>query len=365
MAKLLAARRLMYCEHCMPINDVFSVMNRLFCGWVVRDRFNIMNKYLPFHMANIADEIPQADDSLALRDICNTRAQELLAKNEPITVSWSGGVDSTAILCSLLCNGIQKDQLHILHAASSVVEYPWLHKKLTEEGYHLEQREDIATAFNDVKEGLLVTGWCADQLFGSNIHLRNLNLYNLPWMDGVAQALKDRGIRVSQKSYEVIEAAWSNYAKQLGFNMEQFCEFAWIYNFGCKWSYVSQDAYLATNLAENRNRIVNFFEDIRFQRWSVAQYDHIKDVNVNRIQKFYKQPLKRYIYEYTGDPDYLLKKGKVNSWAQVTDEVDWSKVSTLDTDGYHVFKYKGNPDNPDIMGLRRLVAERYLKEEYL
>lgn len=364
MAKLIAARRIFYCDKCMPVNDVFSVVNRVFCGWVVRDRFNILNKHLPFHMADIADEIPVADGSLEMRDICDSRAQEILALNQPIIISWSGGVDSTAILIALLRNGIKKDQLTILHAPSSINEYPWLYKKLTEEGYKFVQREDLASAFNDVTEGLLITGWCADQLFGSNIHLRNLSLYNLPWMDGLRQAIKDRGIRISEKSHEYLEYAWSDYAKQLGFEMTDFCEFAWIYNFGCKWSYVSQDAFLASNLANTRKRIINFFEDIRFQRWAVNNYPNIKEINVNRNSKFYKQSLKRYIHEWTNDPDYLLRKGKVNSWAQVKDEVDWNKISTLDTDGYHVFKFKGNPANPDITALRKLVANRYLKEEF-
>lgn len=364
MAELIAARRLVYCPDCIPGNDVLSIINRLFCGWIVRDRFNILNKYLPLNMADNKDIIPIPDYKTSIKDIIDTRAQEILALNQPITISWSGGVDSTVILCALLANGIAKDQLTVLHTKTSILEYRWLYKELKKEGYRFVQREDLATSFNDVSEGLLITGWCADQLFGSNIHLRNLELYNLPWMDGLKKAIANTSIQVSPRMYTQIEAVWDDYAKQLGFPMEQFCEFAWIYNFGCKWSYVSQDAYLAASTANLRKRIINFFEDKRFESWSVGNYETLRQVNVNKEKKFYKKPLKEYIYSYTQDSEYLEHKGKVNSWATVSDPADEVRVSVLDTEGYHTFKYSGNSYTPDILVLRNTVANIYLKEGF-
>lgn len=363
-ARLIAARRISYCPSCMPVSDPLSVMNRLFCGWVVRDRFNYLNHYLPFRMADIKDEVPTPDNSLTLAQICDAKAKEIIALGVPITVSWSGGVDSTAVVTSLLKNGIDKDSLTILHAPSSKVEYPWMYKHLQDLGIRLKETEAVASAYDEVTEGVIVSGWCADQLFGSNIHLRNLDLYNLPWIDGVRQAMKDRFIRLSDRSFDVLAEVWNGYAEHVGLKVEQFCEFAWLYNFGVKWSYVSEDAKMAAVKPETRSRIVNFFEDIRFQRWSMAQFGSIRETNVNRFTKFYKRPLKHYIYEYTEDPDYLLRKGKVNSWALVKDKTDYGVVSVLDTDGYHVFRLKGNPDNPDLSGLRKAVAQRYLKEEF-
>ena len=330
----------------------------------MRDRFNFLNHYLPFRVADIKDEIPVADSSLKLNEICDAKAKEIIALGVPVTVSWSGGVDSTAVVSALLKNGIDKSLLTVLHAPSSKVEYPWMYKHLQDIGINLKETDEISAAFDEVTDGVIVSGWCADQLFGSNIHLRNLELYNLPWIDGLKQAMQDRMIRLSDKSYDVLNEVWSAYADYVGVKVEQFCEFAWLYNFGIKWSYVSQDSKLAALKQSTRERVINFFEDMRFQRWSMAQFDSFREVNVNRFRKFYKRPLKQYIYEYTEDPDYLLKKGKVNSWALVKDKVDYASVSVLDTDGYHVFRLKGNPENPDLNGLRKAVADKYLKEEY-
>jgi len=364
MAELIAARRIPYCSSCFPGTDPLSIMNRLFCGWVVLDRFGFLNHYLPFRTAELKDEIPKADNKLSLSEICDAKAREIISLGVPITVSWSGGVDSTAVVSALLKNGIDKSLLTVLHAPSSRVEYPWMYKHLRDIGIRLIETDAVSEAYDHVTDGVIVSGWCADQLFGSNIHLRNLDLYNLPWLDGVRQAMLDRNIHLSEKSFDVIEEVWSAYADYVGVKVEEFCEFAWLYNFGVKWSYVSQDSKLAATKQETRERVINFFEDIRFQRWSVAHFDELREANVNRITKYYKRPLKQYIYEYTNDPDYLLRKGKVNSWALIKDNVDYKTVSVLDTDGYHVFRLKGNPDNPDLQGLRKAVANRYLKEEF-
>lgn len=368
MAELLAARRITYCPECLStfaMSDPLSVVNRLFCGWVVRDRFGFLNHYLPFRISSERDEIPKADDSLTLAEICDAKAQEIIAMNCPVTVAWSGGVDSTSIVSALLKNGLDKTLLTIVHAPSSKQEYPWFYRHLQESGISLVETDAIGQAFDKTADGVILTGWCADQLFGSNIHLRNLDLYNMPWIDGLKQAMTERNIRLSDKSYEVLEGVWGGYAQYVGVEMEQFCEFAWLYNFGCKWSYVSQDSKLAVVKDSTRERIINFFEDSRFQSWSMANYPSLREVNVNRIKKFYKRPLKQYIYGYTNNPDYLNKKGKVNSWALVNDTTDYKVISVLDTDGYHTFRVKGNPDNPDVLGLRRAVAQKYLKEEYL
>jgi hypothetical protein len=210
-----------------------------------------------------------------------------------------------------------------------------------------------------------VTGWCADQLFGSNIHLRNLDLYNLPWIDGVKQAFTDRGLQFTSASFDKLAEVYNAYAEHVGVKMEQFCEFAWLYNFGIKWSYVSQDARLACTNETARANIINFFEDIRFQRWAMAKYPTLRGRNVNRAIRFYKRPLKLYIYLYTEDPDYRNHKGKVNSWAQVGDTEVYNILPALDTEGYHVFRLQGDPENPNLAALRRLVAKRYLKDEYL
>lgn len=364
-AGLISARRILYGgTHRFPDSDPASVMNRLFCGWVVRDRFNLLNHHQPFVFADIADPIPSPDSTTQISDICDARAKEIIALGKPITVMWSGGVDSTAILSSLLKNGVDKSLLTVAHAPSSVDEYPWFYKHLGDISVKMVLAENLSDFINTVADGVIVSGWCADQLFGSNIHLRNLDLYSLPWLDALKQAFKDWGMEFSAKSYDVLAEVWGGYAKALGVEVERWCEFAWLYNFGFKWSHVSQDTKMSLHTQEARDRVINFFEDPRFQRWSMGHVGDLREVNVNRYAKFYKRPLKQYIYSYTNDPDYLFRKGKVNSWALVKDDADYKFVETCDTDGYHAFRDKARPDDPRLYQLQAAVGKMYLKPEF-
>ena len=194
--------------------------------------------------------------------------------------------------------------------------------------------------------------------------MRNLDLYNLPWLDGLKQAMLDRNIHLTDKSFDVLAEVWNGYAEAVGVKVEQWCEFAWLYNFGCKWAHVSEDTTLSLHTQEAHDRVINFFEDTRFQSWSMGHVGELREVNVNRIQKFYKRPLKQYIYSYTNDPDYLFRKGKVNSWALVKDEADYRYVEVKDTEGYHTFQEKNRGENFRVHLLQGVVAKRYLKPEY-
>jgi hypothetical protein len=87
-------------------------------------------------------------------------------------------------------------------------------------------------------------------------------------------------------------------------------------------------------------------------------------VNVNQVNKFYKRPLKKYIYEYLNDANYLNNKGKKNSWA-LTEDID-TRVGIHDTEGYRQFKFKGMSETHGVnyFHLYNKVRDLYLKDEY-
>src|SRR5262249_200908 len=63
-------------------------------------------------------------------EVCNGRALEVLARAERLDTSlyvfWSGGVDSTCVLVSLLKNATraQKERIVVLLSEGSITEYP-------------------------------------------------------------------------------------------------------------------------------------------------------------------------------------------------------------------------------------------------
>lgn len=349
-------------------SDPLSVMNRLFAGWWCRDRFGFLNKYSPIRASNQIDSVSKqlmelgASNEKTINQIIDERAQEILKTDKPIAVSWSGGVDSTLAVVALLNNGLAPNNLTVICAESSKDEYPFLYKWFKKNNVKIIEDSKVHTSYENF-DGNIVTGWCADQLFGSDIHVRNPDYYNLPWIDGLKLAFNDRKIKLTDESFDVINDVYQEYASLLGLKLEQFCEFAWLYNFGCKWTYVSQESQLSFGSQEVRDKFIPFFETLDFQRYSLARFDKLREVNVNRVNKFYKRPLKKYIYAFLNDASYLNNKGKKNSWALTEDVV--SRVGVLDTEGYRQFRIKGIDETTGVNfgALSKKVRDLYLKDE--
>ena len=364
--ELLSARRLFVSEY----SDPLSVMNRLFAGWWVRDRFCFLNKFSPLRICNEIDadtkalldseELPK---EIKINNVIDNQAKRILATDQSIAVSWSGGVDSTCVIVALLRNGLDPQNLTVIHAESSKDEYPFLYKWMVEHKVNLIEDNQVRRQYS-LFDGKIVTGWCADQLFGSDIHLRNVSLYNQPWIDALKIAMVDRNIYLSDKSFDVLEGIYQEYASVLGLKLEQFCEFAWLYNFGCKWTYVIDESQLACETQAMRDKFVPFFAHLDFQRYALRRFPRLREVNVNQVNKFYKRPLKKYIYEYLNDANYLNNKGKKNSWA-LTEDID-TRIGVHDTDGYRQFKFKEIDESHGVNYgmLHTKVKELYLKDEY-
>lgn len=364
--ELLSARRLFVSD----FSDPLSVMNRLFAGWWCRDRFCFLNKYSPLKICNELDEDTKAlleseelPKEIKISDIIDAQAKRILAFNQPIAVSWSGGVDSTCVIVALLRNGLEPQDLTVIHAESSKEEYPFFYRWMLNHKVNLIEDNQVRKQYSRF-EGKIVTGWCADQLFGSDIHLRNVSLYNEPWIDALKIAMTERNIHLTDKSFDVIESVYQEYASVLGLKLEQFCEFAWLYNFGCKWTYVIDESQLACEMQAMRDKFVPFFAHLDFQRYSLRRFSRLREVNVNQVNKFYKRPLKKYIYEYLNDANYLNNKGKKNSWA-LTEDID-TRVGIHDTEGYRQFKFKGMSEAHGVnyFHLYNKVRDLYLKDEY-
>lgn len=356
---LISARRIYLTE---KDNDALSIVCKLFFGWAVRDRFGILNVHSPFEWTTKNDPILAVpSERLVLSEIVDVRAHAILSEhaNGDVVVSWSGGVDSTAVICALLKNGLPTNRLHVVCAESSPEEYPWFYRHLIDRGVRVTVTDKLVITLNELECSVIVNGWCADQLFGSNIHLRDLSLYNAPWVDALRSMFEQSRINLSARSYEYLEAVYTDYAKRLGFPIEQWCEFAWLFNFGVKWTYVQHDQNLALAGGKNAGKAVAFFDTQDFQRYSMQRFDRLRERNVNKLNRFYKRQLKQYIYEYTNDSEYFNHKGKRNSWAMVGE--DLNQVAVFTESGVRLFRVKGETNGEHFGQLQRQVGDMFRK----
>lgn len=298
--------------------DPLSLVTGVFRGHFLRDRFNILNRYSPFSVSEEADVIPTAfDEPYVFTDLMDERAKQLLADNETIVVSWSGGVDSTGVIVALLRNlpESERDRIKVICTESSVNEAPNFYKMMLDLGVNVTVTTNLFDALGEESCDVVLSGWCADQLFGSDIHLKNLDLYNKPWIDALDWHInRVRGVCLSNRSKTILLDIYTDYATRLGVNVEQWCEFAWMFNFGVKYTFVKEHARLVLGGSQNQDKICPFFDTFEFQRYSVTRFPSLRVTNMYEHRQDYKLPLKQYIFEFSGDQDYLNNKGKMNSW---------------------------------------------------
>lgn len=321
-----------------------------FTGRLVRDRFNQLNKYSKFNWCTEADPIPEPDTrDLAL--LMDERAQELLSKHEHITVQWSGGVDSTAVLLSLIKHGIKKDNLKILCATTSEEEYPKLYEWLKAEGYDLTISDDWFKTMSEVDTDLITNGWCADQLFGSMHFYHHPDTYFLD----LPSFLKQRNFKkaLTEDSIQDIAQVYKQTAKNVfDVDLEIAAQLGWFINFTMKWTWTNcvNELYLARTKNEYKTKA--FFDSPTFQGWSLAHYGEIiKSNGYGSETEFYKRPLKEYSNSIFADEDYLKSKGKFPSWNAALDstKTNFFRFVAKTTKGKIIMNYpkivpRGAPD---------------------
>lgn len=259
-------------------DDPLSIIGSIFWDWAEADRFGVLNKYSPYNF--ITNPMKKRFDftttNKSMEELIDEVAYEIVQKatknNKKLIVLWSGGVDSTTIVCGLIKNGCAKDQLVIMYTNYSIEEYPLMYDNLRKAGYRMikftwkTQHKAYALFPNDY----FIIGWCADQLFGSNINQLYPEEYLKPFKEGLRNILIKHCYTDSLILHNL--DIYEEYAKSLGIKLKYTCDALWWFNFAIKWSHVSMDLYMTLSNSEQRKNIINFFEDLRFQKWSFTHY---------------------------------------------------------------------------------------------
>jgi len=281
------------------------------------DRATSRLRYKPdfFHFAKDHESV---EELLALKmparswdECCYERAEELrdLNKNH-YYISYSGGIDSTALMVAMLQTWPKADldKVTILMSHHSVHENPSFFDHYVSKFKLRNFVRGVSKNLLD-EDALLLTGELGDQLFGSDMLMTGCLLFGDEVLHKdyreFAPAIFDRLLQ--KKAPNMGGAIFEHLhpiVEECPFPVRTTHDFFWWYNFTQKWQHVkcrymeSADWDLRT---EYGRHVVNFFDTPAFQLWSLNNHD----LKIGKTWDSYKKVSKEFIYKFTRDPAHL------------------------------------------------------------
>lgn len=261
----------------------------------------------------------------SFEDICNERARELLGRAEALNVNinvlWSGGIDSTLVLVSLLKNvrEAQRKRIVVLLNEESIEENPIFYRD------HIKGRLQTASStmlpYRVGGNDLVLGGEHNDQLFGSDVMAALILRYG----SSVIHARYNHDHFYEFFHEKLPDAAGvtfyldllERHAQRAPVPIVSNFDFVWWINFSLKWQsvFMRSLAHVATRNVSQVTReyittkYAHFYGTDDFQLWSLNNQDKkIKD-----SWETYKWVCKDIIYDYTKDAEYRDHKTKRGS----------------------------------------------------
>lgn len=236
-----------------------------------QDRTGTLPHYLK--MREI-EPLPPVEASFqkSFETICLETAQEIVKKanGRKINISWSGGLDSTTAFFSLR-EFAEPNQLKIFCNYNSIVESG----SLFDEYINGQVEYSLTTSLThpEFGDGLIVTGYLGDQLFG-RYQVLAPEEFNMPWRDY---------LRPDQ--VEFMEGLMANFPGDPIVTVPDYLSFNEING---KWM-MGKTNRMRNMEKSIADRIVNFYETIDFQKWSLGRYE---EKLLNDDPKTYKYPMR-------------------------------------------------------------------------
>jgi hypothetical protein len=263
------------------------------------DRYELIPHYLnliPYSKPLQSDK----SFNLTFEDICNKRAISLLKTNKIINIFWSGGLDSTVALLSLISNCNDTNQIRILATYNSIFE----------SGYFYETfLKPFNTIFNVIppkknfnENEIYITGGPGNQLFKTGGMSVN------DFVKDQNDLLKSYKDVVDPEKYEFYEPAILKSPRPI----KTYEDFLWFEGFAFKWEHQRYDILLRyltpNNIKEYLEKFIGFYYTKEFEQWSIDSNEQQYDIN--NFFKTTKLPMRKYIYKQLGDRsnDYVNNK---------------------------------------------------------
>ena len=264
--------------------------------------------------------------SKTFEELCNERALQVLSDAEKLAatmyVLYSGGIDSTCLLVSLLKNATrdQKENIVVLLSHESIAENPHFYDE------HIRGKLRVGSSifFPELigEDCYLLSAEHNDMVIGSEKIGKMIMLFGPESIresynrDTIAELFSEILAGDETVAYFYVDL-FERIASAAPIPLETNMDFLWWANFVIKWQSCFHYILLFTPLRNAHKvtqeyldkRFISFYNTDEFQLWSMNNLDkRIKDT-----WKSYKWVLKDIIYDYTKDAEYRDHKTKKGS----------------------------------------------------
>ena len=256
----------------------------------------------------------------AINSLCDRRGDELVRlaaeQDKPLYILWSGGIDSTTAFTACLKAARAHhlvDRIQVWLTRHSIRENRHYFNEVIKPQVRFHKTGNLRKSLDP--RALIVTGELGDQIFGSMLaadYLEQGVLFN-DWQTTFEQALHSDPKRIVSAT-QVIDYL----SPQLSHSpvpINTFFDLLWWLNFSLKWQIVQLRlaASQPKKYAELRPVFHHFFDNDQFQQWSLQHHSE----KISATWPSYKMPLKRYIYDFFPDQNYLQHKCKEPSLQRI------------------------------------------------
>jgi len=271
-------------------------------------------------------------------ELCEKRARLLLDKaiqtNRKLTIMYSGGIDSTLIMVSLLKVATDKElkeNVIVLLTQASIFENESFFKNHIIKKCNIESAFDF-THFLGNNKYIFVTGETGDQLFGSMVIRGFFTKYGKEFIFGKATYEKIEEVflhthfplygltkkSVKKEDVSKIILPLFKIVENAPIEITSVYHFFWWLNFTLKWQSVYTRTLSYTDpkyekTLKMEDNYFAFFSDEEMQLWVMNNSDKL----IRDDYKSYKYIAKDIIYKFDKNEDYWKNKVKWGSLADV------------------------------------------------
>lgn len=326
------------------------------------DSNNILNKYSNYNLYDNETLSFPNNYILDIDTLIDNRANAVVnyckVNNLKPTLFYSGGVDSTAILCSLL--KITNDVAIVIDDYYSINYNPEFYNRFIKDKLEILELKKIYLYKNrfkyiienkELENYCFISGDCVDHLFVTDFLNTHQNLYNMNWKDAFKKTINSDEFSLVNINIDEYIDIYSDYMNMIGFNdVEYFYEFMTLFNYYCSYN---TERYIVNCRYKNiiNSNVIVFFDTPKFNCYIMNYFNKVRKDKVNHYvdTKFYKTPLKKYIYKFDNNEYDLLYKQKTanNTTLGYLSGYEYA-LNVYYTDGTETHKYLYNDLFKDV-----------------